>query len=69
MAFIYKSQNGLLTSNQEALLGDIENLPSPFNGITNLEKLRTITGVSVVVSDKAYLKKMLNDSINTLVHT
>lgn len=66
MAFIYKSQNGLLTPSQETLLGNIENLPSPFNGIANLEELRTITGVSVVVSDKAYLKKMLIDSINSI---
>lgn len=56
----------MLTPSQESLLDSIENLPSPFNGISKLKDLRRLTGVSVVVSDRDFLVKVLDDSIKRL---
>lgn len=55
-----------LTKSQKSLLQKIENLKSPFNGISKLKDLRFLTGVTVVVSDRANLDKVLDDSIKKL---
>ena len=52
MAFKYHSENGnTLSSSQEELLEMIENLPSPFEGISRLKDLRVKTKLLVYVSD------------------
>lgn len=66
MAFIYTWEHATLTPSQESLLDSIENLPSPFSKISKLKDLRRLTGVSVVVSDRASLEKVLDDSIKRL---
>ena len=66
MAFEYKPENAKLTPSQEALLGRIEGLASPFKGVANLKEIRGITGVSVVVADRTYLVKILKDSIKRI---
>lgn len=67
MAFIYNTSNGgSLTGSQEELLGTIENCHSPFAGINNLNELRSLTGVTVVVSDRMSLKRILKDSIRSI---
>ena len=63
MTFKYTQQNATLTPSQEALLDQIENAPCPFKDIYNLKDLRGISGVSVVVADKAFLVKLLDDCI------
>lgn len=66
MAFIYTSENGAkLTPSQEELLETIENIPSPYEGITSLKELRTLSGLSVVVSDRKSLIGMLEEYIET----
>ena len=62
----YKQENATLTPSQEALLEIIENLPSPFKGISKLADLRRMTGVTVVVSDKASLIKHLEVFIDRI---
>ena len=58
MAFEYHSENGnTLTSPQEELLEMIENLPSPFEGISRLKDLRAKIKLEVHVLDsKAMLE-------------
>lgn len=63
MTFKYTQQNATLTPSQEALLDQLENAPCPFNDIDNLKDLRGISGVSVVVADKVFLVKLLDDCI------
>lgn len=60
MAFVYSSRNGAtLSSAQENLLDVIENLPSPFKGVSKLKDLRTMSGLSVIVTDRRYLIEYL----------
>ena len=71
MTFIYRKMNAALTPSQEALLGQIEKLQCPFEGIDRFKKLkladlRSITGVSVVVTDKAHLVDLLEKSIEKM---
>lgn len=57
MAFQY---NGVsLSHSQEEFLESIENSASPFQGMGSLNELRTITGLSVVVTDWQRLRDML----------
>lgn len=63
MTFKYTQQNATLTPSQEVLLDQIENAPCPFNDINSLKDLKGISGVSVVVADKAFLVKLLDDCI------
>ena len=56
MAFEYHSENGnTLTSSQEELLEMIENLPSPFEGISRLKDLRAKIKLEVHVLDSKAL--------------
>lgn len=68
MSFQYIPLNGRLTSSQENLLDRIENAASPYQGIKCLKDLRGLTGVSVIVSDKACLKTMLTSVIEEIKH-
>ena len=57
MAFQY---NGIsLSHSQEEFLESIENKPSPFQGINSLKELRSLTGLSVVVTDRQRLRGIL----------
>ena len=57
MAFQY---NGIsLSHSQEEFLESIENKPSPFQGINSLKELRSLTGLSVVVTDWQRLREIL----------
>jgi hypothetical protein len=57
MAFQY---NGVkLSQTQEEFLESIENKPSPFQGINSLKELRSLTGLSVVVTDRQRLRGIL----------
>lgn len=57
MAFQY---NGVsLSHSQEEFLESIENKPSPFQGINSLKELRSLTGLSVVVTDWQRLRIIL----------
>jgi len=57
MAFQY---NGVkLSQSQEEFLESIENKPSPFQGINSLKELRSLTGLSVVVTDRQRLRGIL----------
>lgn len=61
MAFDYSMRNGArLTQAQEIFLDYIENLPSPFGGISCLKELWVISGVSVIVADRGYLINYLD---------
>ena len=67
MAFQYHSENGkTLTRSQEELLETIENLPVPFDGLSTLSELRRRTGVTVVISDRMSLKRILKDCIHSI---
>ena len=68
MSFQYIPLNGRLTTSQENLLDHIENAASPYQGIKCLKDLRGLTGVSVIVSDKACLKTMLMSVIVEINH-
>lgn len=68
MSFEYIPLKGHLTTSQENLLDRIENAASPYQGISCLKDLRSLTGVSVIVSDKACLKKMLTSFIEEIKH-
>lgn len=68
MSFEYIPLKGHLTTSQENLLDRIENAASPYQGISCLKDLRDRTGVSVIVSDKACLKKMLKSFIEEIKH-
>lgn len=68
MSFQYIPLNGRLTTSQENLLDRIENAASPYQGIKCLKDLRGLTGVSVIVSDKACLKTMLTSVIEEIKH-
>jgi len=68
MSFEYIPLKGHLTTSQENLLDRIENAASPYQGISCLKDLRDLTGVSVIVSDKACLKKMLTSFIMEIKH-
>ena len=68
MSFQYIPLNGRLTTSQENLLDRIENAASPYQGIKCLKDLRGLTGVSVIVSDKACLKTMLTSVIQEIKH-
>lgn len=60
MAFEYKSDNGVsLSPSQEEFLESIENKPSPFQGLKSLKDLRSLTGLSVVVTDRQRLREIL----------
>jgi len=60
MAFVYRQDNGrTLTPLQAKILESIENQPSPFQGINSLKDLRTLTGLSVVVTDRDRLREIL----------
>lgn len=60
MAFEYKSDNGVsLSPSQAEFLESIENKPSPFQGLKSLQDLRSLTGLSVVVTDRQGLRKIL----------
>jgi len=57
MAFQY---NGVkLSQSQEEFLESIENKTSPFQGINSLKELQSLTGLSVVVTDRQRLRDML----------
>lgn len=56
-----------LTPEQKSLLEAIKNLPSPFEGISKLADLEGITGVSLVIADKADLDKILDLSIERMI--
>ena len=68
MSFQYIPLNGRLTTSQENLLDRIENAASPYLGIKCLKDLRGLTGVSVIVSDKACLKIMLKAFVEEIKH-
>ena len=68
MSFQYIPLNGRLTTSQENLLDRIENAVSPYQGIKCLKDLRGLTGVSVIVSDKACLKIMLKAFVEEIKH-
>lgn len=60
MAFVYRPDNGVtLSPSQGKFLESIENKPSPFQGLTSLKDLRSLTGLSVVVTDMEGLRKIL----------
>lgn len=59
MSFKYTQKGGKLTSNQKSLLEQIETAVSPYQGITCLKDLRRLSGVSVIVSDRGFLRKQL----------
>ena len=60
MAFIYRPDNGVtLSPSQAEFLESIENKPSPFQGLKSLKDLRSLTGLSVVVTDRKGLGKIL----------
>lgn len=60
MAFIYRPENGVtLSPSQAEFLESIENKPSPFQGLTSLKDLRSLTGLSVVVTDRERLREIL----------
>lgn len=60
MAFIYRPDNGVtLSPSQAEFLESIENKPSPFQGLTSLKDLRSLTGLSVVVTDRERLREIL----------
>ncbi len=60
MAFVYRQDNGrTLTPLQAKILESIENQPSPFQGINSLKDIRTLTGLSVVVTDRDRLREIL----------
>lgn len=48
-----------LSHSQEEFLESIENKPSPFQGINSLKELRSLTGLSVVVTDRQRLRGIL----------
>lgn len=48
-----------LSHSQEEFLESIENEPSPFQGINSLKELRSLTGLSVVVTDRQRLRGIL----------
>lgn len=66
MPFIYKPMGAVLTPSQESLLETIENAGSPFTGITNLKELRKMTGLNVIVADRGFLTKLLDDIISSV---
>ena len=68
MSFQYIPLNGCLTTSQENLLDHIENAASPYQGIKCLKDLRTLTGVSVIVSNKACQKIMLKAFVEEIKH-
>ena len=60
MAFIYRPDNGVtLSPSQAEFLESIENKPSPFQGLKSFKDLRSLTGLSVVVTDREGLRKIL----------
>lgn len=59
MSFKYTQKGGKLTSKQSSLLEQIETAVSPYQGITCLKDLRRLSGVSVIVSDRGFLRKQL----------
>ena len=60
MAFVYRPDNGVsLSPSYEEFLESIENKPSPFQGVKSLKDLRSLTGLSVVVTDREGLRKIL----------
>lgn len=60
MAFVYRQDNGVsLSPSQAEFLESIENKPSPFQGLKSLKDLRSLTGLSVVVTDREGLRKIL----------
>ena len=60
MAFVYRPDNGVsLSPSYEEFLESIENKPSPFQGLKSLKDLRSLTGLSVVVTDRQGLRKIL----------
>ena len=60
MAFVYRPDNGVsLSPSYEEFLESIENKPSPFQGLKSLKDLRSLTGLSVVVTDRKGLRKIL----------
>lgn len=60
MAFVYRQDNGVsLSPSQAEFLESIENKPSPFQGLKSLKDLRFLTGLSVVVTDREGLRKIL----------
>lgn len=64
MAFIYRPENGVtLSPSQAEFLESIENKPSPFQGLTSLKDLRSLTGLSVVVTDRERLREILFNAI------
>lgn len=67
MAFDYHKENGkTLTKSQEELLETIETLPFPFDGLSDLHELRRRTSLSVVISDRMSLIRILNDSLRSI---
>ena len=66
MKFNYIKKNHALTPSQESLLSTVERLTSPFEGIKRLGDLRIMIGLKVVVADRDYLKKILEDSIRKI---
>lgn len=60
MAFVYRPDNGVsLSPSYEEFLESIENKPSPFQGLKSLKDLRSLTGLSVVVTDRQRLREIL----------
>ena len=60
MAFIYRPDNEVsLSPSYEKFLESIENKPSPFQGLKSFKDLRSLTGLSVVVTDREGLRKIL----------
>lgn len=67
MAFDYHTENGkTLSKSQEDLLEKIETLPFPFDGLSDLSELRRRTSLSVVISDRMSLIRILNNSIRSI---
>ena len=68
ISFVHKTENNaFLTPSQEKLLDDIEGFtPFPFAGLSSFRELRQRTGVSVIISDRNYLCKVLDDCIKRI---
>ena len=68
ISFVHKTENNaFLTPSQEKLLDDIEGfIPFPFAGLSSFRELRQRTGVSVIISDRNYLCKVLDDCIKRI---
>lgn len=67
MEFKHTTEHGVtLTQSQKDLLSLIETIPAPYEGIGKLTDLRSLSRVSVIVSDRSHLQTMLNSMIQDM---